>query len=313
MYVPSLFASILRRSTTSPAISSVMLDIQYRMHPDISRFPSAEFYNLSLSDGTIDSTGNVVPFLDPPISSHFTTNPATGNRPSLIFLDHAGSESIKDRSRVNWNEAHIVCSIVEDLLLHNEVCIPHILGVDGTEIPFQDLGGSDIGVITPYVAQASLLNRLFNKNKENIERFKRVLGDQRTMQLADLEIKSVDGFEGREKEVIIFSTVRNNTLGHIGFLADRRRLNVGLTRAKRGLFIVGSVATLKAGKVDQELANALSADTRGMTGKGAEAWRRYVEFLSERGLILELSGARLQRALYGNYEKAGGLIDRVHF
>lgn len=103
------------------AIPSVMLDIQYRMHPDISRFPSAEFYNFSLSDGTVDSDGKVVPFLDPPISSHLTVNPTTGSRPSLIFLDHAGSESTKDRSRVNWNEAHIVCSIVEDLLLHNRV------------------------------------------------------------------------------------------------------------------------------------------------------------------------------------------------
>ena len=133
------------------------------------------------------------------------------------------------------------------------------------------------------------------------------------MQLANIEIKSVDGFEGREKEVIVFSTVRNNSLGYIGFLADRRRLNVGLTRAKRGLFMIGSIATLKMGKVDEELANILSADTHGKTGKGAEAWRRYVEYLSERGLILELSGARLQKLLYGNYEKAGGHVDRTYF
>ncbi|KAF9785941.1 P-loop containing nucleoside triphosphate hydrolase protein [Thelephora terrestris] len=279
--------SLFERLTEEGTIPSVMLNIQYRMHPDISRFPSAEFYNFSLSDGTVDSAGNVVSFLDPPISSHLTANPATGNRPSLIFLDHAGSESAKDRSRVNWNEAHIVCSVVEDLLLHNKA-----------------IRGSDIGIITPYVAQVSLLNRLFNKNKENIERFKRVLGDQRAMQLASIEIKSVDGFEGREKDIIIFSTVRNNAMGHIGFLADRRRLNVGLTRAKRGLFIVGSIATLKMGRIDEGPENTLSADMHGKTGKGAGAWRRYVDFLSERGLVSELSGARLSKALYGNYEKA---------
>ena len=291
-----------------------MLDIQYRMHPDISRFPSAEFYNFSLSDGTVDSSGKVVPFLDPPTSSHLTTNPVTGRRPSLIFLDHTGSESIKDRSRVNWNEAHIVCSVVEDLLLHNRVratpCPP--LGMR-SDFLIQDLRGSDIGVITPYLAQVSLLDRLFNKNRENIERFKRVLGDQRAMQLANIEIKSVDGFEGREKEVIIFSTVRNNSLGHIGFLADRRRLNVGLTRAKRGLFMIGSIATLKMGKIDEELANKLGTGMHGKTDGGADAWRRYVEFLSERGLVLELSGAKLQKLLYGNYEEAGGLVDRTRF
>ena len=177
---------------------------------------------------------------------------------------------------------------------------------------FKDLRGSDIGVIAPYVAQVSLLDRLFNKNEESRKRFNRVLGEQRAMQLASIEIKSVDGFEGREKEVIIFSTVRNNAWGHIGFLADRRRLNVGLTRAKRGLFIVGSIATLKAGKTDRDPANTLSADMDSRTGKGAEAWRRYVKFLSDRGLVLELDGERLRKALYGNYEKAGGLIDRAY-
>jgi superfamily I DNA and/or RNA helicase len=97
-----------------------MLDIQYRMHPGISRFPATEFYNLSLIDGTIDAFGNVHPHLYPPNSQHLREN-GTGHRPPVIFLDHAGIESFKDRSRVNYNEAHIVVSIVEDLLLNNPV------------------------------------------------------------------------------------------------------------------------------------------------------------------------------------------------
>ena len=50
----------------------------------------------------------------------------------------------------------------------------------------------------------------------------------------------------------------------------------------------------------------------GKTGKGAEAWRRYVEFLGARGPVLELRGAKLQNLLYGNYEKAGGTVDRIY-
>ena len=98
-----------------------MLDVQYRMHPSISRFPSSEFYNFSLHDGTVDSAGNILASLTPPSSSHLPVDASTGNRPSVVFLDHAGSESLKDRSRVNHNEANIVCSVVEDLLLQNEV------------------------------------------------------------------------------------------------------------------------------------------------------------------------------------------------
>ncbi|KAH7924454.1 P-loop containing nucleoside triphosphate hydrolase protein [Leucogyrophana mollusca] len=273
--------SLFERLTEEGVVPSIMLDIQYRMHPSISRFPSLEFYNFSLQDGTVDSAGNVPPKLLPPLSSHLEVDATTGNRPSVVFLDHAGSESAKDRSRVNWNEANIVCSVVEDLLLQNE-----------------HLRGEDIGIIAPYAAQISLLTRLLNTDVKYKKRFLATLGDHRAMQLANIEVKTVDGFEGREKEVIIFSTVRNNSSGYIGFLADRRRLNVGLTRAKRGLFVVGSISTLKAGKMAKGRATE-SGQGAARVGKGAEAWRRYAEYLCEQRMVLTLSGERLRKVLYG--------------
>ena len=84
---------------------------------------------------------------------------------------------------------------------------------------------AQIGVITPYRAQVRLLR-------------------ERLADVPGLEIDSVDGFQGREKEAIVVSFVRSNNEGEIGFLADTRRTNVALTRARRKLLVIGDSATL---------------------------------------------------------------------
>ena len=81
----------------------------------------------------------------------------------------------------------------------------------------------DIGIISPYADQVKIIQ-----------------------DKTPIEVKTVDGFQGREKEIIIISTVRSNTNGNIGFLSDLRRLNVAITRAKRKLIIIGNRNTLKA-------------------------------------------------------------------
>ena len=95
-----------------------------------------------------------------------------------------------------------------------------------------------IGVITPYEGQRSyILSRIFGNEAGN------------------LEISNVDGFQGREKDFIIVSLVRSNVFQGIGFVADKRRMNVTLTRAKHGLIIIGNPFTLYKSQIWANLLN----------------------------------------------------------
>ena len=103
----------------------------------------------------------------------------------------------------------------------------------------------DVCVITPYSGQVRSIQRLLSSDPTRP-------GERRVLDPAVaslVEVKSVDGFQGREKEVVIFSAVRSNSSGRVGFLSDSRRLNVALTRAKRGLVVVGDAATLRSDRV----------------------------------------------------------------
>lgn len=86
-----------------------------------------------------------------------------------------------------------------------------------------------IGIIAPYSAQISLISKLVHEKFEQIE------------------VATVDGFQGREKDVIILSLVRSNEKGEVGFLGEERRLNVAMTRPKRHLCVIGNMETLARG------------------------------------------------------------------
>jgi predicted DNA helicase len=128
------------------------------------------------------------------------------------FFDTAGAgwdEELEPdgESRRNRGEAQFVVDRVKELLAAG-------------------ISPRAIGVITPYAAQVRLLREM--------------------LAIEGLEIDSVDGFQGREKEAIVISLVRSNTQGEIGFLADERRMNVALTRARRKLIVIGDSATIGA-------------------------------------------------------------------
>jgi len=135
------------------------------------------------------------------------------NNPAAFF-ECGIEEGLNGESKDNPGEADMVLEMIENCLKAGE------------------LGWSDIGVVAPYKGQVrTLRSKLIKKFPEAIKN-------------KDLEIASVDNFQGREKELIIFSAVRCNKIGSVGFLCDWRRLNVMITRARRGLVVVGNAQTL---------------------------------------------------------------------
>ncbi|XP_008781447.2 probable helicase MAGATAMA 3 isoform X2 [Phoenix dactylifera] len=181
-----------------------MLKIQYRMHPEISIFPSKEFYGGYLEDGeSVKKTRS-------PWHIYRCFGP-------FFFFDIDGVESQPSGSGswVNEEEVEFIA------LLYHKLASK-----------FEDLkSSSQLAVISPYRHQVKLLR----------ERFRATFGDQ-SDQIVD--INTVDGFQGREKDIAIFSCVRANSGKGIGFVSDFRRMNVGITRARSSVLVVGSASTL---------------------------------------------------------------------
>jgi len=124
----------------------------------------------------------------------------------VLFVDiSTANETCHNRSYCNREEANMVSKTINCILQH---CV---------------LLEEDIGCITPYRAQQTqIINQLKQRN-------------------VSCEVSSVDGFQGREKEVILFTSVRTRGLGFVG---DERRLNVMLTRARRSLIVFGNPSVL---------------------------------------------------------------------
>lgn len=195
-----------------------MLDVQYRMHQDIMIFSSDIFYEGHLQ---ADESVRSALLADLP---HVTPSPLTDS--PIHFIDTAGASYDEEpepdgESRMNPLEADLAVKKVNELLEHG-------------------LAPEDIAVISPYSAQVKLLRQKIN----SLARAAVLGGGDAAMSVADIEIDSVDGFQGREKEAIIVSLVRSNRDGDVGFLADTRRMNVALTRARRKLIVIGDSATI---------------------------------------------------------------------
>lgn len=213
---------------------SLLLSIQYRMHPSIAAFPSAIFYDglLATPDFMKDirhlptNLQKMMPcgrdnnLCVRVVDLGGRNNERRGSLSSLSGTNFGGSsDTIEEQtSYLNDPEAQQVVSLLENIIASEDPSI------------------QSIGIISPYAAQVQLIQGLVSNNK-NLE-------SQLSSQNIELEVKSVDGYQGRERDVIIFSAVRSNRQGKIGFLRDWRRMNVALTRAKNALVVVGDLETL---------------------------------------------------------------------
>lgn len=110
-----------------------------------------------------------------------------------------------------------------------------------------------IGIISPYKEQVRLI-------RQEIE-------EDEVLKTIDIEVNSIDGFQGQEKDVIYISLVRSNDSGEIGFLKDYRRLNVAMTRAKYKLVVIGDMATLGVDPVYLRMSEHIEKN-----GKYQSAW-----------------------------------------
>ncbi|KAJ8261382.1 hypothetical protein COCON_G00171050 [Conger conger] len=205
-YDQSLMARLLkclhRTAKENPHIHFpvVFLNKQYRMHPDINRFPSDYIYKKALKtdkDTEQNRCALTWPF-----------------QPYLLFDVLDGRETKDNDSFCNYKEVKLVLTLIKMIL---------------------DKQLIKVGVITPYNAQKYRIQEYINREmaKEDGKRLQ-------------VEVDTVDGFQGREMDCVIVSCVRaSDEAGSIGFLGNRQRMNVMITRAKYSLFILGHLRTLQ--------------------------------------------------------------------
>ena len=175
------------------------------MHPVLSKFPSNFFYEGALQNG-VNANERILPVEFP------WPQPDQPN----MFLVSTGQEEIagSGTSFLNRTEAASVEKIVTKFLKAG-------------------IKPDQVGVVTPYEGQRSFLVQ-----------YMAFQGSLHAKMYQEIEVASVDAFQGREKDIIIISCVRSNEHQGIGFLADPRRLNVALTRAKYAVIVVGNPKVL---------------------------------------------------------------------
>lgn len=202
-YGRSLFERLL-----SLGYKTLLLNVQYRMHPSISRFPNREFYDKQIIDGP-----NVK---EPNYGKRFLHGNMYGSY-SFINVTYGKEDFENSSSPKNMVEASVVLELLANLYKESMATKQKV----------------SVGVISPYKSQVFSIQERVGKQFTS--------GGASNF---SLNVRSVDGFQGSEEDVIIISTVRCNGKGSVGFLSSLQRANVALTRARYCLWILGNASTL---------------------------------------------------------------------
>ncbi|KAK4777605.1 hypothetical protein SAY87_017792 [Trapa incisa] len=219
----------------------LMLKEQYRMHPQIRSFPSREFYNNELEDGPDIST-----------QTERAWHAFRCFGPFCFFDIHEGKESQPSGSgsRINIDEVEFIMYMYLKLVARYPVL----------------KSSSRLAIVSPYNYQVKLFK----------DRFKEIFKEESNKVV---DIITVDGCQGREKDVVIFSCVRASKGKSIGFVADYRRMNVAITRARSSVLVVGCASTLKN---DEHWNNLVEAAKKG--GSLFKVSKPYGSFFSDENL-----------------------------
>ena len=207
-----------------------LLDTQYRMNEKIMKFSSIELYEDKLiADASVKNHT-----LKDLISERYNKNKAALDE--IISNDDFG---IFDKPLVLLNTSGLDFFETKDTetlssfnVAETELC-KKIIDYLKDKLKVEN---NDIGIITPYSAQVANLSKKITQDEYR-----------------GLEISTVDGFQGREKEIIVLSLVRSNQKHQVGFLSDKRRLNVAITRPRRMLIVVGDIDTITNGNENENL------------------------------------------------------------
>jgi regulator of nonsense transcripts 1 len=252
------------------------LEVQYRMHPQLSKFPSNFFYEGSLQNGVSGEDRKLsidFPWPQPDIPMMFYV--ATGQE------EIAGSGT----SFLNRTEAASVEKIATKFLKAG-------------------IKPEQIGVVTPYEGQRSFLVQ-----------YMQYQGSLHSKIYQELEIASVDAFQGREKDIIIISCVRSNEHQGIGFLADPRRLNVALTRAKYAVIVVGNPKVLSKQPLWNHLLHHYKENRCLVEGPLSNLKESLMQFSKPRKLVNALNpGSHFMNTAMFDAREAmapGGVYDRI--